>query len=258
MTLLAVEGVVVEHAGSPVLRGVSLEVESDEVVAVVGANGAGKTTLLRTIVGLEHSRAGSVRFKGQELMGLPPQAIVRAGIRCVTQQRNLFPHSSVLDNLRLGAFLVRDTKEAERRLERVFAQFPILAERKQQRARTLSGGEQQMLAIGRALMGRPELLILDEPSLALAPAMVKAIANIIAELAQQGVSILLVEQNLELALDVAQRAYALAGGRVVLEGPAQTLRADPSLEHVYLGGDLGARQSVRPLPLASLRTPAAE
>lgn len=252
--LLAVERLEVELAGTPVLAGISLHVRPGEVVAVVGANGVGKTTLLRTIVGLERCRSGSIRFQGRDLTRLEPQAIVRAGVRLVPQGRHLFPNLSVLDNLRVGAFLVREPAAARRRLDYVFEQFPILSERRRQAARTLSGGEQQMLAIGRALMGEPQLLILDEPSLALAPRLVDTIAEIVRGLSQSGVSVLLVEQNVRLALSVAARAYAMAGGRVLLEGDATALATDPRLENVYLGGDLEGRQSNHPAPVPRAAT----
>jgi branched-chain amino acid transport system ATP-binding protein len=245
---LVVERLDVELAGTPVLTGVSLHVRAGEVVAVVGANGVGKTTLLRTVVGLERCRSGSIRFQGRELTRLEPQAIVHAGVRLVPQGRQLFPNLSVLDNLRVGAFLLREPEAVRRRLEYVFERFPILSERRRQIVRTLSGGEQQMLAIGRALMGEPQLLILDEPSLALAPRLVDTIAEIVRRLSESGVSVLLVEQNVRLALSVAARGYAMAGGRVLLEGDARTLATDPRLENVYLGGDLEGRHSSHPAP----------
>jgi branched-chain amino acid transport system ATP-binding protein len=242
--VLMVERLEVDLAGTPRLAGVSLRVQPGEVVAVVGANGVGKTTLLRTIVGLQRSRSGSVRFKDRELTRLEPQAIVAAGVRLVPQGRLLFPNLSVLDNLRVGAFLTCEPRAARQRFEFVFQQFPILSERRRQPARTLSGGEQQMLAIGRALMGQPELLLLDEPSLALAPRLIDTIAEIVRGLSQSGVSVLLVEQNVQLALSVAACAYAMAGGRVVLEGDARALAADPRLANVYLGGDLEVSQTI--------------
>lgn len=245
--MLAVERLEVELAGAAILTGVSLHVRPGEVVAVVGANGVGKTTLLRTIVGLQRCRAGSIRFKGRELSRLEPQAIVAAGVRLVPQGRLLFPNLSVLDNLRVGAFLIREAQTAQQRLDYVFEQFPILSERRRQPARTLSGGEQQMLAIARALMGQPQLLILDEPSLALAPRLIDTIVEIVRGLSRSGVSVLLVEQNVRVALSIAARAYAMAGGRVVLEGDAGVLATDQRLENAYLGGDLEARHSSHPV-----------
>ncbi|HVZ32508.1 MAG TPA: ABC transporter ATP-binding protein [Polyangiaceae bacterium] len=250
MSELSVDRLTVSRSGTRVLSGVSLRVGSGEVVAVVGANGAGKTTLLRTLVGLERSESGSATLDGAPLLGREPQAIVALGVRFVPQNRCLFPHLSVQDNLRMGAFLERDRSLVEQNVQRIFEEFPILGQRRTQLARTLSGGERQMLAIGRALIGRPRLLILDEPSHALAPAVVKSIGKIIVEQARQGTSVLVVEQNLELALEISERAYAFAGGRVVLEGSARALRNDARLEHVYLGGDLGGRQSVPPLSAA--------
>jgi branched-chain amino acid transport system ATP-binding protein len=252
MNLLEVRDLEVDHAGAPVLRGVSLHVAAREIVAVVGANGSGKSTLLRSIVGLSPARTGQVAFKGQSLRGIAPQRVVQRGIGLVPQERALFPHSSVLDNLKVGGFLLKDRRELATRLERVLEQFPILKQRSRQIARTLSGGEQQMLAIGRALMSRPELLMLDEPSLALAPSVVQSIERVIAELCEQGTSVLLVEQNVKLALGVAHRAYALATGRVVLEGAARTLMQDPALMSVYFGGSVGRHSSAAPALSAAL------
>jgi branched-chain amino acid transport system ATP-binding protein len=216
-------------------------VERGEIVALIGANGAGKTTLLRAVAGLVRPRGGRVLLDGREVQGLPPQAIVRRGLSLVPQDRGLFPHMTVAENLRLGGFVDGGRREAAERqaqgeqLEQIVRWFPVLGERARQRAHSLSGGEQQMLAIGRALMRRPALLMLDEPSLALAPKVIDMIAEIIEELGRSGTTILLVEQNVRLALRVAHRAYVLAMGSIVLHAPARELVADERIQHIYLG-----------------------
>lgn len=222
-----------------VLRGISMRVEPGEIVAVVGANGAGKTTLLRVISGLLRPRAGRVFFDGQEITGWPPERIVALGLVHIPERRQLFAAMSVEDNLRLGAYL--RLRRGERRaveadLERIYALFPRLKERRRQMAGTLSGGEQQMLAIGRGLMARPRLLLLDEPSLGLAPLLVQELFRVIAGLRDQGITMLLVEQNARQALRVADRAYVLETGRIVREGAAAALRDDPEVQAAYLGG----------------------
>jgi len=239
MPLLELEDVHVAYGGVPALKGVSLAVERGEIVALIGANGAGKTTLLRAVAGLEPTAAGRIRFQGAEICGQPPQAIVRRGLSLVPQQRGLFPHMTVAENLRLGSFVVADRRTAAAHEDQVLAWFPILAERARQRARDLSGGEQQMLAIGRALMRRPALLMLDEPSLALAPKVVETIAGIIKELCAAGTTILLVEQNVRMALGVATRAYVLAGGSVAVHAPAAELAAGERVLRIYFGQSAG-------------------
>jgi branched-chain amino acid transport system ATP-binding protein len=238
--VLEVEQLQVSYAGVPALRGVSLSVERGEIVALIGANGAGKTTLLRAVAGLVPASGGRIRVGGAEIQGTAPQAIVRRGVSLVPQDRGLFPYMTVRENLALGRF-IQDGPGAGRRAaaaqrtEQVFAWFPILRERAGQRAHTLSGGEQQMLAIGRALMRQPALLMLDEPSLALAPKVVDMIGGIIETLCRSGTTILLVEQNVRMALRVAHRAYVLSTGSIVMHGPARELVDDERIRHIYLG-----------------------
>ncbi|WP_448382937.1 ABC transporter ATP-binding protein [Desulfosoma sp.] len=222
------------------LHGVSLSVRHGEIVAIVGANGAGKSTLLRAVAGLIVPWQGEVLFEDRPLAGTKPPAIVAAGIGLVPEGRWLFPPMSVLDNLRLGAYLRlrRGDKEAVRKdLERVFALFPILAERRKQPAGSLSGGEQQMLAIARALMSRPKMLLLDEPSTGLAPLLVEKIFETIVQLNGEGITFLLVEQNARAALAVANRGYVLETGRMVLQGRARDLLEDQEVKRAYLGKD---------------------
>ena len=221
------------------LKGVSLSVAEGEIVTLIGANGAGKTTLLRAISGLTPPRRGTIAFEGRSLLRRLPEDIVRLGVSHVPEGRRIFANLTVQENLELGAFLRRDRAELARDRERVFALFPRLKERLHQVAGTLSGGEQQMLAIGRALMARPRLLLLDEPSLGLAPLLVRTIFDVIKEINGQGTTILLVEQNAHMALSIAHRAYVLETGRIVLEGPAEALRQSEQIRAAYLGGRAG-------------------
>jgi len=226
------------HAGyGPIraLRGIDLEVRAGEIFALVGANGAGKSTLLMTVCGVVTPSAGQIRFAGEELVGLPSHRIARLGIAQVPEGRRIFPHMNVLENLRLGALAAPD-EHFETDLARVYELFPVLRERAAQAGGTLSGGEQQMLAIGRALMSRPRLMLLDEPSLGLAPIIVKRIFGIIAEINRQGTTILLVEQNAYTALNLAHRACVLTTGEIGLMGPARELLDDPEVQRAYLGG----------------------
>ncbi len=218
------------------LKGISLEVREGELVSIIGANGAGKSTLLKTIVGLLAPRRGRVTFLGRDITGRPPDEILRAGIALVPERRRIFGPLTVLDNLSLGAYARRDAGDVARALEDVYLLFPVLRERRYQVAGTLSGGEQQMLAIGRALMSRPGLLLLDEPSLGLAPLVVREIFRLLAGLRRAGTTILLVEQNARMALQIADRAYVLETGRVRLQGPAAALLQDEGLKAAYLGG----------------------
>jgi branched-chain amino acid transport system ATP-binding protein len=217
------------------LRGVSLEVREGEIVTLIGANGAGKTTTLKTISGLLRPRAGSIRHRGEEISKLAPEAIVRRGISLVPEGRKIFPNLTVQENLDLGAYTRRDGRIKDD-LERVFGLFPRLRERRRQMGGTLSGGEQQMLAIGRALMSAPKLLLLDEPSLGLAPLLVEQIFRTIVEINREGVTVLLVEQNANIALRTARRGYVLETGRIALYGEAAKLAANEEVKRAYLGG----------------------
>jgi branched-chain amino acid transport system ATP-binding protein len=219
------------------LKGISLEVHDGEIVTLIGSNGAGKSTTLRSINGLNSPRKGTIEFQGQPITDRPAHEIVKLGIAQSPEGRRLFPRMSVVENLEMGAYQRNDRAEIRVDLERVYGLFPRLAERRTQRAGTLSGGEQQMVAIGRALMARPKLLMLDEPSMGLAPIFVEKIFEIIGEINAQGTPILLVEQNALMALDVANRGYVLETGHVALEGPANELRDNEQVRKTYLGED---------------------
>jgi branched-chain amino acid transport system ATP-binding protein len=217
------------------LRGISLEVYEGEIVTLLGANGAGKTTTLRSINGLNRPRRGTIRFQGEDITSTPAHEVVRKGISQSPEGRKLFSRMSVTENLEMGAFRRNDRAEIKEDMDRVFTLFPRLAERKQQKAGTLSGGEQQMCAIGRALMARPKLLMLDEPSMGLAPIFVERIFETVVEINKEGTPILLVEQNALMALTVADRGYVLETGSIVLEGPARDLRENEQVRKTYLG-----------------------
>jgi branched-chain amino acid transport system ATP-binding protein len=217
------------------LKGISLEVYEGEIVTLIGANGAGKSTTLRSINGLNQPRQGSIVFQGKNITRTPPHEIVSRGISQSPEGRRLFPHMTVLENLEMGAFQRKDRSGIREDLDRVYGLFPRLAERKSQRGGTLSGGEQQMCAIGRALMARPKLLMLDEPSMGLAPIFVEKIFEIVGEINQQGTTILLVEQNALMALDAAQRGYVLETGKVALTDDAKNLRENEQVRKTYLG-----------------------
>ncbi len=232
---LRVSDVWAGYEGSLALFGISLEVRAGQVVALVGANGAGKTTTLRAISGLVRPESGQVVFEGRRIDGLKPHQITTLGIAHVPEGRRVFGRLSVLDNLQLGAYVRRDPAERRRNLERVFGLFPVLYERKNQPAGTLSGGEQQMLAIGRGLMLSPKLLMLDEPSLGLSPKLVDRIFDAVAEIKSQGTTVLLVEQNLAETLELADYGYVLQTGRVVLEGPGPKLLQSELIRSAYLG-----------------------
>ena len=225
----------VRYGGAEVLNGISLNVEKGEIVTIIGSNGAGKTTTLRTISGLKRPITGEILFQGKRIHGTSAQDIVKMGIGHVPQGRNLFPYMGVLENIRLGAYLQNDKNQIKQSLERIFQTFPVLKARKSQQAGTLSGGEQQMLAIARALMGNPTLLLLDEPSIGLAPIVVREIGKIAVEINQRGTSILLVEQNARLALRLAHRGYVLETGSVVLQGKCEDLLTDKRVKRAYLG-----------------------
>ncbi len=233
--LLVVSGVVAYYGRVCALRSVSLQVEEGSVVALLGANGSGKSTTLRVISGLVHPTAGAIEFAGQRIERMRPDQLVRAGIAHVPEGRQIFADLTVRENLRLGAYTRRDGQAIERDRTRVFRYFPRLGERQSQAAGTLSGGEQQMLAIARALMSQPRLLLLDEPSLGLAPLFVKEIFHIIGEIRASGTTVLLVEQNAHMALNIADYAYLLETGRVVLSDSSRALRQREEVRHAYLG-----------------------
>jgi branched-chain amino acid transport system ATP-binding protein len=232
--LLEVEDIVTAYGSIEALKGVTLAVDEGEVVTLIGSNGAGKSTTLRSISGLTPPKTGSIRFRGQEISTLPAQEIVRLGISQSPEGRRCFQRMTVRENLELGAYLRRDANVAKD-LDRVFELFPRLRERERQKAGTMSGGEQQMLAMGRALMADPTLLLLDEPSMGLAPILVDRIYETVAEINQQGTTILLVEQNANYALEVSSRGYVLETGKVVLSDKSEALRENPEVQNAYLG-----------------------
>ena len=234
MALLQVEEIHTYYGAIQALRGVSLTVEDGEVVTIIGSNGAGKSTTLRSISGLTPARSGTVTFEGDEITRLPAHEIVACGIALAPEGRHCFPRMTVRENLDMGAYRRRDERIDED-LDRIFDLFPRLKERERQKAGTMSGGEQQMLAIGRALMARPKLLMLDEPSMGIAPILVERIYETIAEINRQGVAILLVEQNANYALDVSKRGYVLETGEVALTNQSAELRNDPAVQRAYLG-----------------------
>jgi branched-chain amino acid transport system ATP-binding protein len=217
--------------------GLSLEVKEGELVALIGANGAGKSTTLKAISGLLSNIEGKIHFLGQDITGVPPRAIINLGIAHCPEGRRIFPYMTVIENLEMGCYLRTDKQGISRDMEKVFERFPVLKERLQQTAGTLSGGEQQMLAIGRALMSRPKLIMFDEPSLGLAPNLVEATFQIITEIRKQGVTVLMVEQNAYAALELCDRAYVLESGEVALHGLGKELLNDPHVKEAYLGGE---------------------
>jgi branched-chain amino acid transport system ATP-binding protein len=235
MALLEVEAIHTYYGNIEALKGISLEVEEGECVTLIGSNGAGKSTTLRSISGLTPPRVGSIRFDGLEIGETPPQDIVQLGISLSPEGRRCFPRMTVKENLELGAYLRRDSQGIEKDLQRVFDLFPRLEERQKQKAGTMSGGEQQMLAIGRALMAEPKLLLLDEPSMGIAPILVERIYETIAEINRQGTTILLVEQNANYALGVSSRGYVLETGAVALADESSKLRENPEVQKAYLG-----------------------
>ena len=235
-TMLTVNDINVFYGAIHAIKGVSLEVNEGEIVTLIGANGAGKSTILRTISGLLKPKTGSIQFEGQEIAGMPAHEIVQTGISQVPEGRRIFAEMSVLENLELGAFTRKDKDGIKADMELVFERFPRLKERIGQLAGTLSGGEQQMLAMGRALMSRPRLLLLDEPSMGLAPLLIKEIFAIIQDINKTGTTVLLVEQNANMALSIAHRAYVLETGRITLSGDAKELAASDEVRKAYLGG----------------------
>ncbi len=232
--MLEIKGLNAGYGEVQVLWDVSLDVRRGEIVSLIGANGAGKTTTLRSIMGIVKPFGGRIVFDGREITGLPTHQIVRMGLSLVPEGRHLFPKMTVMENLRMGAYAV-DSSRYRDLLERVFQIFPVLKERKDQLASTLSGGEQQMLAIARGLMSDPQILMLDEPSLGLAPKVVKRVMRVISEIREEGVTILLVEQNAKISLEISDRGYVLETGRVVLEGESEELLRDEHVRRAYLG-----------------------
>lgn len=234
--MLKVNNLQVNYGMINAVRNVSFEVNEGEIVTLIGANGAGKSTILRTISGLVRASGGSVEYEGKNLEKYSPKKIVEAGISQVPEGRHVFKGLSVKENLELGAFLRKDKDQIEQDLQNVYKRFPVLSERLKQDASTLSGGEQQMLAMGRALMSKPRLLLLDEPSMGLAPIFIKEIFSIIESIQKQGTTVLLIEQNAKMALQIATRGYVLETGKVVLSGSGEELLASDEVQKAYLGG----------------------
>lgn len=234
--MLKVNDIDVYYGHIHALKGVSLNVEEGEIVTLIGANGAGKTTLLNTLSGLLRPKNGTIEYMGKSIVGLPAQQIVRNGIIHVPEGRRVFAEMTVEENLLLGAFLRKDSQQVKKDLEKVYEIFPRLEERKKQQSGTLSGGEQQMLAIGRALMSKPKLLLLDEPSMGLAPILVQTIFEIIQEINNDGTTVLLVEQNAHMALSIADRGYVIETGKVVISGTSKELQESELVREAYLGG----------------------
>jgi branched-chain amino acid transport system ATP-binding protein len=233
--MLRLDNISVSYGAIEALTGISMHVQQGEVVTLIGANGAGKTTTLRTITGLLEPREGKITFEGDNIGGSPTHKLVARGISMAPEGRGVFANLSVRENLQMGAYLNKDRRAVAADMERAFQMFPRLKERESQKAGTLSGGEQQMLAIGRALMSNPRLLLLDEPSLGLAPLVVHTIFEAIEQIRSKGTTILLVEQNAHAALHHSDRAYVLETGRIVMEGPSKELAADPKIKEAYLG-----------------------
>jgi branched-chain amino acid transport system ATP-binding protein len=235
MAMLELNNVDAYYGKIQALKGVSMCVNAGKIVSLLGANGAGKTTTVRTVVGLNRSAENDIRFEGKSIGKVPPHEIVRLGIAMVPERREVFPDMTLIDNLEMGAYSRPHSSEVARDIEGIFDLFPVLAERRKQRAGWLSGGQQQMVAIGRALMSRPRLLLLDEPTLGLAPLIVKQIFETLRKLNDEGMTIVLIEQNAKQALKLSEYAYILENGRIVLEGESSVLRSNPSIEQSYLG-----------------------
>ena len=234
--MLKIDNIHVYYGAIHALKGVSLEVHKGEIVTLIGANGAGKSTTLRTVSGLLVPKSGGISFLGENIAGMPAHEIVKHGISQVPEGRRIFAEMSVQENLEMGAFTRKDKTGVEKDFEIVYNRFPRLKERRKQQAGTLSGGEQQMLAMGRALMSRPKLLLLDEPSMGLAPLLIKEIFSIIEDINREGTTVLLVEQNANMALSIAHRAYVMETGRITLQGAAKELAASEDVRKAYLGG----------------------
>lgn len=235
MAMLTIKDLEVYYGVIQAIKGISFEVNEGEVIALIGANGAGKTTILHTITGLVKAKTGSVNFEGADLTKMPAHSIVSLGMAHVPEGRRIFASLTVLENLKIGAYTRKDKKEIAETLEKIYLRFPRLNERKNQIAGTLSGGEQQMLAMGRALMSHPRIILMDEPSMGLSPIFVSEIFDIIREISQSGTTVLLVEQNAKKALSIANRAYVLETGKIVLEGDAKELMNNDSVKKAYLG-----------------------
>ena len=236
MAMLDIKDINVYYGAIHAIKGISLYVNEGEIVTLIGANGAGKSTTLRTISGLLKPKSGTITFLGNDIAGMPAHKIVAEGISQVPEGRRIFAEMTVMENLELGAFIRDDTKTIAQDLKKIFQRFPRLEERKLQLAGTLSGGEQQMLAMGRALMSKPKLLLLDEPSMGLAPLLIREIFSIIVDINKTGTTVLLVEQNANMALSIANRAYVLETGRITLSGDAKELAASEEIRKAYLGG----------------------
>jgi len=236
LAMLEINDINVYYGAIHAIKGITLNVNEGEIVTLIGANGAGKSTTLRTISGLLKPKTGSIKFLDKDIAGMPAHKIVHEGISQVPEGRKIFAEMTVMENLELGAFIRDDKDEIEKDFKMVFQRFPRLEERKLQMAGTLSGGEQQMLAMGRALMSRPKLLLLDEPSMGLAPLLIKEIFNIIVDINKTGTTVLLVEQNANMALSIANRAYVLETGRITISGDAKELAASEDIRKAYLGG----------------------
>lgn len=240
MSFLSISNVVAGYgSGQDILKGISLDVEAGQTYCIIGPNGAGKSTLLKVISGLLTPREGTVHFDGEDISGLPTHEILRRGLCFVPQDQSLFPDMSVLENLRMGGFVLRDKGDVNRRIHEVYETFPILAEKASQPARALSGGQQQTLALGRTLVLRPKLIMLDEPSLGLAPIIAQQFLAEVQKLREEGLTVLLVEQNARAALRIADRGYVVETGRIVLEGSAQDLLENPEVQRAYLGRAYG-------------------
>ncbi|WMJ86146.1 ABC transporter ATP-binding protein [Anaerocolumna sp. MB42-C2] len=235
MAMLTIKDLEVYYGIIQAIKGISFEVNEGEVIALIGANGAGKTTILHTITGLIAAKSGSIQFEGNDLTKIPAHSIVSLGMAHVPEGRRIFAELTVLENLKMGAYTRKDKKEIEDTIEKVYKRFPRLNERKNQIAGTLSGGEQQMLAMGRALMSHPRIILMDEPSMGLSPLFVSEIFDIIKEISESGTTVLLVEQNAKKALSIANRAYVLETGKIVLEGDAKELMNNDSVKKAYLG-----------------------
>jgi len=235
MSMFEIKDLCFSYGKTRVIHGISFDVEPGEVVTIIGANGAGKSTTLNTIVGLQHPSSGSISYQGRDITKSQPQELVRMGIRLVPEGRQIFPFHTVEENLLLGAYTENDHAKITERMESMYGRFPILRERRKQIGGTLSGGEQQMLAIARALMTKPEFLLLDEPSLGLAPIIVSAVFELLREISREGVTILLVEQLAKAALNISDRAYVLETGRIVLSGSSEDVSSNPKVIEAYLG-----------------------